>query len=183
MTSAIELLVEASRLARKRALSLVEGLSDEQLAWRPAPTAHAIGWTLWHLARAADAYCSELPWSEHAQIWTRERLAERWDIPAELLGSLGVGSVDVDDAAAARLRLPPARELIDYARRAFAALDERIGRVRESDLATEYESIIGAKGRTTVGGFLIGSLAHDNRHLGEMEYVKGLLGLRGTVTR
>jgi hypothetical protein len=26
------------------------------------------------------------------------------------------------------------------------------------------------------------SVVHDNRHLGEMEYIKGLQGMRGTAT-
>jgi len=37
-------------------------------------------------------------------------------------------------------------------------------------------------GRTTYGETLLVSVTHDNRHLGEMEYIKGLLGLRGTAT-
>lgn len=182
MTSALQLVIDASRLARKRVLSLVDGLSDEQLAWRPRPSAHSLGWTLWHLARAADTYSSELPGGGQ-QIWESDDLARRWRMPPELLGRLGVGTVDIDDATAARLPLPSARELTEYATRSFAALDEAVARVNESELGTEYDSIIGVQGRTTIGAFLMGSLAHDNRHLGEMEYVKGLLGLRGTVTR
>ena len=35
----------------------------------------------------------------------------------------------------------------------------------------------------TVGELLLSHIyGHDSRHLGEMEYIKGLLGLRGSAT-
>ena len=183
MPTPLELLIGASRLARERALRVVDGLSGDQLAWRPSPTAHSLGWTLWHLARSADRYRAELPGSDGVELWTAERLAERWKIPSELMGRLGVGSVDIADADAARVPLPAGEALIGYARKAFAGLDAAVGSIRDADLGAAYESISAADGRTTIGAWLAGSIAHDNRHLGEMEYVKGLLGLRGTVTR
>ncbi len=186
MATSLELLVTASRLARARVLKVVDDLETDQLASRPSPTAHSLGWTLWHLARCADKYRSELPaWpgnDDRTQIWERERLAERWGIAADLLGGLEVGTVDVDDATAARLLLPPRAALLDYARRAFAGLDAAVGLIDDDRLATEFTSLA-ADGRTTVGQWFVGAIAHDNRHLGEMEYAKGLLGLRGTVTR
>ena len=182
----VELLIDASRLARRRVLALVDGLDDAQLGTRPMPRAHSLGWTLWHLARSADAYRSELPaWPGHEerrQLWERERIAAAWRIGPEFLGTLSLGSVDVDDATAARLPLPDRERVVDYARRAFAELDAAVGLIDERRFGETFDSII-ADGRITIGGWLLAALAHDNRHLGEMEYAKGLLGLRGTATR
>ena len=33
-----------------------------------------------------------------------------------------------------------------------------------------------------LGETLLGSITHGNRHLGEMEYIKGLQGMRGSAT-
>jgi hypothetical protein len=38
----------------ERVLGAVEGLSEEQVAWRPGTSTHSIAWNLWHLARWAD---------------------------------------------------------------------------------------------------------------------------------
>ena len=33
-----------------------------------------------------------------------------------------------------------------------------------------------------LGEVLLGSITHANRHLGEMEYIKGLQGMKGSAT-
>ena len=177
----LELLLFRSRQTRERALKLVEDLSDEQLAWRPGPTAHCIGWTLWHLARCADVFQKDLATDGSGrELWTTERLAERWGFPAGALGANTAGT-GVPDEAAAGVPLPPNAELVGYARRAFAALDEAVGRIDRARFAREHRSLFVPE-PTPIGNSLLASLTHDNRHLGEMEYLKGLLGLRGSVT-
>jgi DinB family protein len=175
----LELAKERSRLTREQVLKVVDGLSDEQLAWRPSARAHSMGWTLWHIARCADKFAAEA--SGTMEIWQRERLADHWGMADALLGSNGVGT-GVDDETAASLR-PPRRDLlIDYAQRAFAVLDKFVGQLDPPGIEREHESFF-TDGPASVGRALIASMAHDARHLGELEYVKGLLGLRGTATR
>jgi DinB family protein len=50
VTTPLAELLERSVVQREWALKLVADLTDEQLAARPTPTAHSIGWTLWHVA-------------------------------------------------------------------------------------------------------------------------------------
>jgi len=40
---------------------VVGSLTDAQLAWRPDPTMHSIGFLLWHLARWADQLQMAIP--------------------------------------------------------------------------------------------------------------------------
>jgi hypothetical protein len=175
----LELAKERSRLTRQQVLKVVDALSDEQLAWRPSARAHSMGWTLWHIARCADKFAAEAGGT--TEIWERERLADRWGLADALMGSNGVGT-GVDDETAATLR-PPQRDLLmDYAQRAFAVLDEFVGRLDTRGIEREHVSFF-TDGPASVGRALIASMAHDARHLGELEYVKGLLGLRGTATR
>src|SRR5438093_9209336 len=117
----LDLAKQRSKMTRELVLKVVDGLSNEQLAWRPAPRAHSMGWTLWHIARCADKFAAEAGGT--AEIWTREGLATRWGLAEVLLGSNGVGT-GVDDETAATLRPPSKDLLVDYARRSFAALDE-----------------------------------------------------------
>ena len=72
--------------------------------------------------------------------------------------------------------------LLDYARRSFRALDAVVDRFDAEAVARERITFF-FDDPAAIGRAFVTSIAHDNRHLGELEYVKGLLGLRGTATR
>jgi hypothetical protein len=176
---------ERVRLTHDLVVKVVEPLSDDQLRWRPAPRAHCVGWTLWHLARVADAVQSDIRgrWPE-GQLWESHGLASRWGIDAAVSGANGVGSVDIDDAAAARLPVPPKGELVDYARQSFGLLDEALAAVDAARFDEPRSSGYAVHARaTTLSDYYFLALTHTNRHLGEIEYIRGLLGLSGTATR
>lgn len=175
----LDLVKQRSKMTRELVMKVVAGLSDEQLAWRPAPRAHSMAWTLWHIARCADKFAAQLDGT--TEIWAREGLAAKWGLAEILLGSNGLGT-GVEDETAATLRPPSKDPLVDYARRSFAALDTVVDRLDVDAVARERTTFFFDE-PAAIGRALVTSIAHDNRHLGELEYVKGLLGLRGTVTR
>ena len=158
---------------REWALGLVDGLTDEQLAWRPSPTAHSIGWTLWHIARADDNAQRDIT-AAAATIWKEGGYRERWGFSTDQMTRM-------EDAAAAAMPMPRKDELLSYVRAAFAAMDASVSAVTDEQFNDEVESRFYGR-RAAVGEICVGVLGHDGRHLGEMEYIKGLLGLRGTVT-
>jgi uncharacterized damage-inducible protein DinB len=175
----LDLAKQRSKMTRELVLKVVGSLSDDQLAWRPAPRAHSMGWTLWHVARCADKFAAELGGTP--EIWTREGLATKWGLAEVLLGSNGVGT-GVDDETAATLRPPSKDLLLDYTRRSFAALDAVVDCFDSEAVARERTTFFFDE-PAAIGRAFVTSIAHDNRHLGELEYLKGLLGLRGTATR
>ena len=170
----------------KVVLNLAESLDDEQLRWRPEGYSTSIGFHLWHLARESDylkaalnQHFSELgtDFGEAVEIWQAEGLAARWGFPAEA----GVGT-GMPDEMAATLPLPPKADLLDYLRRAYAAiegyvelLDTRYSRLEDADetLAPRLERV-----RANLLVFLL----HDARHLGMMECLKGLQTGFGSAT-
>lgn len=114
-------------------LKMVGELTDEQLAWRPTPTSHNIAFQVWHAARAADDIQATLSrvspsikntLGERQEIWQAEGLAVRWGLDPSKLGA-GESGYEMDDGVAARLVLP-GRPLLDYARRAFDALERAL---------------------------------------------------------
>ena len=183
MIDALDLVVQRVRRTHQLILNVAGDLTDDQLAWRPQPRAHSMGWTLWHLARCADRFAAEAADASapRREIWLADDLARRWRLDAAIAGVNGAGT-GVDDDVAARLRPPSGSDLLDYARRSFVAVEALVERLDPPALAREHESIF-ADGRASVGQALVACLAHDNRHLGELEYIKGLQGLRGTATR
>jgi uncharacterized damage-inducible protein DinB len=179
MADTLDLVKQRSKTTRELVLKVVDGVSDDQLAWRPAPRAHSMGWTVWHIARCADKFAAEIGGT--AEIWARERLAAEWGVADVVLGSNGAGT-GVDDDTAATMRPPSKDRLLDYARRSFAALDAVVDRFDADAVAREQTTFFFDE-PAPIGRAFVTAIAHDNRHLGELEYVKGLLGLRGTATR
>ncbi len=170
---AFELVRAKSRLTQERLRKVVEDLDDEQLAWRPSPKAHSVGFTLWHTARANDNVQADL--NETGTEWERGGYAARWGHPDR-----GVGR-GWDDEKAAALPMPPKHELLAYVGHVFIAVDEALARFDEGRLSASLPSRF-MGGESTYGDVILTSVTHDNRHLGEMEYIKGLMGRKGTVT-
>ena len=83
------------------------------------------------------------------------------------------------------LPLPGKADLLDYARRAFAATERALAALTDDDLRTPNAlEAGGAHAATpTIGDAILTHLTHTNRHLGEIECLRGLQGLRGTATR
>ncbi len=50
----VELLTDLARTFAERIRDEVAALTDEELAWQPAPRANTIGVTVWHCARSQD---------------------------------------------------------------------------------------------------------------------------------
>lgn len=168
-------------------LAAVAGLSPEQLR-RGSAGAPSIGFHLWHMARWADLLQAKLPemtealatrLSARPQIWESESLAARWELAVEQLGGEATG-MGMDDDVSATLPLPAAEQLLEYARSAFAGVDEGVTGVDDGQLVESCVDMYGA--RTSVGTALLSHVSHMNRHLGMIEALKGVHGLRGTAT-
>jgi hypothetical protein len=179
------------RRMHDRILSLVDDLTATQLAWRPLPAGHSINWTLWHLARRSDYLQASLPsinvtlaarLGPGRQIWDEEELAARWGVSLDALEGREVGrsiAGDVADGSA-----PPNDDrLLDYARRAFAAVERAVGAVDDAVFRSQCarESPQVPADAATVGDVILLHLVHHSQHVGEIACLRGLQGLRGTT--
>ena len=163
------------RQLHERLPALVSDLSDEQLRWSPSPGAHCLAFALWHIARCDDNYL-RAHMQGRPEIWDEEGWAGRWGMDAESTGML------LSDEEAADLTFPPKEDILAYAKRVWDEIEEFVAGLGPEEIAQP----VGHVERTT--GLSRGQLitthiyGHDNRHMGEMEYIKGLLGLRGSIT-
>ncbi len=57
----------------------LDGLTADQMSFRPDTEANSIAWLAWHLTRIQDDHVSELAESE--QIWTAQGWADRFALP------------------------------------------------------------------------------------------------------
>ncbi len=162
------------REAHSQIIKLVEGLTDEQLAWQPHPDANSIAFYVWHLARGADFVqihpVFEKRLDPRTQIWLSENLAAKWGLDPGDLGLLEMGW-EMDPAKATRMRWPDKAALCDYLQRAYAAEEQALA-VLDDQLFQE----VSPSGKM-LGYFLMEYLVHEWQHYGMMEYVLGLYQL------
>ncbi len=172
----------------KVVLNLADGLTDEQLNWKPEGYSTSIGFHLWHLARESDylkaAILEHYPqigpgFGDAKEIWAKENLAGKWGFPAEASETVGTG---LSDEVAANLPIPKKEELLDYLKSSYLAIEEFV-----ELLDTRYSSFENAdeelrKKIERIRLNLLVFLTHDCRHLGMMECLKGLQTGFGSAT-
>ncbi len=176
------------RFSHQHILAQAERATDEELYFHPTPNSHNMAFTLWHLARWSDHLQFQVPGMTPAlkaklgqgtEIWIKEGFASQWGFPAEQLGLDQTGTL-MDDAVAASIQLPNREVLLDYARQSFAAAEAALEKVDPGQY--DEKNALGNPGETVLDS-LLRELLHEGRHLGEMEYLLGLQGEKGTATR
>ncbi len=87
---------------------VVNGLSKEDLDWRPQDDCNSIGWLVWHLARQHDAQIASL--MSEDQLWISEGWHSKFNMPADG-DDVGFGQTPEQTAA---FKSPEAKTMLDY---------------------------------------------------------------------
>ena len=189
-----KMILEAYCRNHTRILAFGEKLSEAQLSWQAAPETLSIAFFLWHLGRWADHLQAAVPGMTPElsrllppgrQVWEANGTALRWGFVARETGYAETG-MEMDEAAAARLKFPPKEILLDYVRQAFAAADRAVQAIDETQFLMDEQPQPMTDGvwepGNTVGSAVMGHLVHDCRHLGMMECLLGLQSGAGSAT-
>jgi DinB family protein len=174
------------------ALRLVSDLSEDQFRWRPEVGPLSIGWNLWHIGRwddfLADVFLTRAPalarMGPAAQVWKSRDLASKWGLTSSDLGFEDAGT-GLSDADATAIRLPDKEEVVAYVTEAFEHLDRVAAVVDDSLLPQIVPAPLlfpSQAHQDSYGDNLMIWITHSYEHLGMMEAVRGMLGLRGSVT-
>jgi hypothetical protein len=168
-------------------VAAAESCTDDDLTWRPGPTAPPIAFHLWHCGRWADRWAQAIATSRPrlavatgsaGQRWERKDLAARWGFPA----SLGKGDtgMELPDDEAASLPFPGGQVLAEYLRDTFGDLEAVVALIEDTELTQEGDDLLG--GRAPLGDSLVRHHSHVSRHLGMIEALRGVRGGHGTAT-
>ena len=166
MTTA-ELLADALSRVREVVHQVAEGLSPEQLSYRPQPGANSVGWLLWHLTRVQDDHVCEVAGTE--QAWTAEGWADRFGLPYQAAATgwsqeaQEVGQFSVDSAAL----------LTGYYDAVHARSLAFIGTLSDADLDKVVDDRWDPP--VTLGVRLVSVVNDDTQHAGQAAYVRGLI--------
>lgn len=162
-------LADALSRVREGVPSVVDGLDEDALAWRPDPDANSIAWLVWHLTRVADDHVAEVAGTD--QVWMRDGWSDRFGFPfpPEAHG-YGHSSADV---GAVRV---PAELLAGYFDAVADAALAYVGTLTPDDLDRVVDDRWDPP--VTLGVRLVSVVNDLTQHLGQAAYVRGLLERR-----
>jgi uncharacterized protein DUF664 len=164
-----DVLADAFERVRDAVHPAVNGLSREELAFRPDPEANSICWLVWHLTRIQDDHVAELDGGK--QVWTDGGWAEQFALPLDDADT-GYGH-GPDDVAAVTA---DAQMLLGY----FEAVHQRtlrfVGGLAEADLDKVVDRDWDPP--VTMSVRLVSVIADDLQHVGQAAYVRGMLQRR-----
>jgi hypothetical protein len=171
MTVATELLTDSFGRIKEVVYEAVDGLTPDQLAFRPDPGANSIAWLVWHLTRIQDDHISEL--AERQQAWTELGWHERFALP---FGPDATGYGHSGRQVAA-LRGLDAERLLGYHDDVHARTVAYLGGPGGHHL----DRIVDARWNppVTASVRLISIVSDDLQHAGQAAYVRGLLERSG----
>jgi hypothetical protein len=145
----------------------LDGLSAEDLAFRPEPDANSIAWLVWHLSRIEDDHVADLLGVE--QRYTADGWADRFGFPFDD-SAHGYGHSS-EDVAAVRVNGPEL--LVAYH---DATHDLVVSYCRSVD-AAELDRVVDRRWDppVTAGVRIVSVLSDCLQHAGQAAYVRGLL--------
>lgn len=179
------------RLGHRRVLTALEDLTEDQMQWRPAPMAHSVVWNAWHLARWADYLQAKIPTMTQRlqtalrprhEIWYAKDLARKWALAPATLGWGEMGT-DMDDGVAAALRFPEKEIVVGYLVSAFEEAEGAVESIADNEFGIMASGIGPWESERAIGIYVVGLHAHDERHLGQILYLRRLMGLSPKLER
>ncbi|GLZ48469.1 hypothetical protein Acsp06_46540 [Actinomycetospora sp. NBRC 106375] len=167
---AIDVLVDAFARAQGDLTRAVDGLSPDELAWRPDGEANPIAWLVWHLTRVQDDHVADLAGTE--QVWTADGWARRFDLPLDD-ASIGYGHTSEQVAA---VRVDDPSLLTGY----HDAVHERTVAYLRTLEGEDLDEVIDDRWDPPVtrGVRLVSVVDDDIQHAGQAAYLAGLVRRR-----
>lgn len=158
---------------------LCEGLTEEQLHWQPETHPNHITFAIWHAYRSEDEIIHGIL-MQKPSVFVREGWAKRLPVAEPGNPPFGTG-LNREQIAALHL---PLTDLLEYADAVGAAIQEYADSLSEEQGAEmiplpffkDVYPLDSASRAEVLTFFCVG---HTAEHLGEVQYIKGLLGLTG----
>ena len=165
----IELLRDAFERVRDGIHPAVNGLTTEQLTFRPDAESNSIAWLAWHLTRIQDDHVAGLAGT--GQRWLDGGWDGRFALPLDP-SDTGYGH----DPEQVSLVVAGARDLLDYFEDVHTATLAYLGTLTDDGL----EHVVDTRWDppVTVRIRLVSVIADDLQHVGQAAYLRGLVHRR-----
>jgi len=146
-------------------------LTDEQMQWKATDKGLPISFILWHYVRTEDNIINYVL-QGRSTIWLAGGWNERFGLHKAAQGT----GMSHEEAQA--LSIAPKEAWLEYQKAVWAATDEFLATVDDAYLQ-ERTTVkpLGEMPKESAIGMMC--LTHGFTHLGEIQHVRGLLGLKG----
>jgi hypothetical protein len=161
-----ELLVDTFGRIHEEVAAVLDGLGQDQLAFRPDADGNSIAWLVWHLTRVQDDHVVGALGDE--QVYTAGGWVQRFALPFEVAAH-GYGQTS-DDVA--QLGGVPAELLAGYQAAVHDKTVALLGGLTDADFDRVVDSNWDPP--VTLGVRLVSVVADGLQHVGQAAYVKGL---------
>ena len=146
----------------------LDGITPEQLYYRPVENANSVAWVIWHLTRVQDHHMSDLLGKE--QLWVSGGWHTKFDMPADA-SNTGTGHTS-EQVASIR---PDAATLQAYYDAVYERSKEVLSSLTPADLDKEinepqYNPL------PTIGVRLVSIISDNTQRAGQAAYIRGLQG-------
>lgn len=159
---------------------LLDGLTGEQRRWQPEGQDTSVNFAIWHSYRAADEICHGMV-MQRPSVYTTENWAER--LPVMEMGATPFGN-GFSREQIGRLDFDPA-QLTAYASAVGRSLADWVSEASDEEASAEVAFPFFAKvypgydHMSKLEAVTFFAIAHTAEHLGEVQLIRGLQGLRG----
>ncbi len=148
-------------------MTAVDGLSHEELTWRPGADANSIGFILWHQTRVEDILVQGMI-QRKSQVWTSDKWAEKLNL-SEKLQDTGYGYTAEQITA---FPVPKLDDLLDYSKATRAKTVEYLKAVAAEELDKVIKTPV--FGDIPIAQIFIILLGDTIQHTGQIAYLRGL---------
>ena len=169
MTDHADLLTDTFERVQGLVHRAVDGLTPDELVWRPAPDANSIGWLVWHLTRIKDDHVAGAAGLD--QVWLSAGWCQRFALPYEDTAH-GYGQSTEDVAA---FSVPSGDLLLGYHDAVHEQTMQVVAALSEADLDRVVDESWDPP--VTYAVRLVSVISDTLQHAGQAAYVRGLLPL------
>jgi uncharacterized damage-inducible protein DinB len=165
-----ELLTDSLERVRESVTAVLDGLSPEDVTYRPASDANPIGWLVWHLTRIQDDHIADAAGS--SQVWISQGWARRFNLP---LDTSETGYGHTSDQVA-MVQVESARLLTEYHDTVHDHTIQYVRTHTDDDLTRIVDRSWNPP--VTLGVRLVSVIADGLQHAGQAAFIRGLIQRR-----
>jgi hypothetical protein len=173
MATTAQVLLDGFERIRESVAEVLGGLTAEQLTYQVDDAANPVSWLVWHLTRVQDDHVADAFGT--TQVWTSGGWAARFGLPGDTTEhGYGHNEEQVAYYAAATAS---ARLLGEYHELVHAQTVELVSKVSDADL----DRVVDTRWtpHVTLGVRLVSVVDDDAKHVGQADYVRGIVMRRG----
>lgn len=170
MITAKDILQDAFDRVHELLPGVVEGLTTDELLYRPDAEANPIGWLVWHLTRVQDDHVAGVGGTE--QLWTGDGWADRFALPYPP-SAIGYGQTS-DEVGAFRVEGPEL--LTGYHAAVHRRTTEVLEQIDDAGLARIVDERFDPP--VTAAARLVSVVNDIGQHVGQAGYLRGLVERR-----